>query len=258
MQEKNLPAIDAGYWVAIVAASMCGANAGDLAAGPLGLGHVAGLLPLTIIFLAIVSIEKMFRFSTLFYYWFAIIVLRTMATNISDFATHDMKVPFPLLTAGLIIVMGVLIFLDRFTGVKSGTAQVRQGGWGAIPTTNWNYWVVMLAAGTLGTASGDWIAENDGLDFGVYWGSALCFPIFIAALLIASLYGRMTKPWYWVAIVACRTLGTDLGDMLVTMFRTLTPTRSMGLWLSTACTATLLCAIVYVWRHNRQAPPDVL
>ena len=228
MQEKNLPAIDAGYWVAIVAASMCGANAGDLAAGPLGLGHVAGLLPLTIIFLAIVSIEKMFRFSTLFYYWFAI------------------------------IVMGVLIFLDRFTGVKSGTAQVRQGGWGAIPTTNWNYWVVMLAAGTLGTASGDWIAENDGLDFGVYWGSALCFPIFIAALLIASLYGRMTKPWYWVAIVACRTLGTDLGDMLVTMFRTLTPTRSMGLWLSTACTATLLCAIVYVWRHNRQAPPDVL
>jgi len=39
MHIRNVPRIDAGYG-AIVAASMCGTNAGDLAAGPLGLGQV--------------------------------------------------------------------------------------------------------------------------------------------------------------------------------------------------------------------------
>ena len=58
MHTRNLPAIDAGYWAAIVAASICGTNTGDLAAGPLGMGHVRGLLPLGVIFLAIVWAEK--------------------------------------------------------------------------------------------------------------------------------------------------------------------------------------------------------
>ena len=52
MRARNLPTIDAGYWAAIVAASMCGTNAGDLAAGPLGLGHVRGILPIALVFLA--------------------------------------------------------------------------------------------------------------------------------------------------------------------------------------------------------------
>ena len=245
MQSKNLPVIDAGYWAAIIAASMCGANAGDLAAGPLGLGHVAGLLPMATIFTAIVFIERAATFTTVLYYWLAIIVLRTMATNIADFATHDLKVSFPLLEAGLIVFMGVMIWFERRQRPD------QQGLWGGLPATNWSYWIVMLAAGTLGTALGDWVAEKDGLDFGVYWGSAICTPVFIATLFLATRFGRMTKPWYWAAIVACRTLGTDLGDMLVTLLRTMTPTRSMGLWVSTACTAALLAGIVYVWNRRR-------
>ena len=91
MHTRNLPTIDAGYWAAIVAASICGTNTGDLAAGPLGLGHVRGILPLAAIFLAIVWAEKMLDWTTVAFYWLAIIVLRTMATNIADFATHDLE-----------------------------------------------------------------------------------------------------------------------------------------------------------------------
>src|SRR5882757_5592174 len=96
MRIQNLPRIDAGYWAAIVAASMCGTNAGDLAAGPLGLGHVRGILPITLVFLAIIWAEKALNWTTVAFYWLAIIVLRTMATNIADFATHDMKVSYPV------------------------------------------------------------------------------------------------------------------------------------------------------------------
>jgi hypothetical protein len=103
MRRRNLPTIDAGYWAAIVAASICGTNTGDLAAGPLGMGHVRGIIPLTAIFLAVVWAEKLLNLTTVAFYWLAIIVLRTMATNIADFATHDLKLSYavfvPLLAA---------------------------------------------------------------------------------------------------------------------------------------------------------------
>src|SRR6266446_7291711 len=114
MRTQNLPTIDAGYWAAIVAASICGTITGDLAAGPLGLGHVSGLLPLGALFLAIIWAERMLDWTTVAFYWLAIIVLRTMATNIADFATHDLKLAYPLFVLLLIAFMGVMIWADRF------------------------------------------------------------------------------------------------------------------------------------------------
>ena len=114
MRTQNLPTIDAGYWATIVAASICGTITGDLAAGPLGLGHVRGILPLAVIFLAVVWIEKMLDWATVLFYWLAIILLRTMATNIADFATHDMKLSYPVFVGFLIALMGVMIWADRF------------------------------------------------------------------------------------------------------------------------------------------------
>jgi hypothetical protein len=47
----------------------------------------------------------------------------------------------------------------------------------------------------------------------------------------------------------CRTWGTDLGDMLVVLFRKVT-TRPTALWISTAITAALLVSVVF-WRHTQ-------
>ena len=257
MQTRNLPTIDAGYWAAIVAASMCGANSGDLASGPLGLGHVKGLLPMAIVFLAIIWAEKTLKWTTMAFYWLAIIVLRTMATNLADYATHDLKLSYVAFEVALAIFMGVMVWLDKASGAEAAGIVGKDGVWRSLPATNWNYWITMLAAGTLGTAIGDWIADKNELNFGVYWGSVLCVPIFVVSLWLAMNVGKLAKPWYWLVIVACRTLGTDLGDMLVAMFRTVTPTRPMGLWISTICTALLLTAIIYFWKQKevRQLKP---
>src|SRR6202035_4202737 len=82
MNPKNLPTIDARYWTAILAASMCGANTGDFASRILGLGHTRGLLPFALIFGLILWAERRSRKATELYYWLAIIVLRTAATNL--------------------------------------------------------------------------------------------------------------------------------------------------------------------------------
>src|SRR5215467_8664417 len=143
MQTRNLPAIDAGYWAAIVAASICGTNTGDLAAGPLGLGHVRGLLPLMAVFLVIVWAEKMLDWTTVAFYWLAIIVLRTMATNIADLATHDLKLSYPVFVLLVIAFMSLMIWADRFR--IGTTAQRAAAASASLPATDWSYWVVMLA-----------------------------------------------------------------------------------------------------------------
>src|SRR5690349_1269073 len=64
MQPRNLPPINARYWTAILAASMCGANTGDFASRILGLRHTRGLLPLGLLFLAIVWAERRSKVAT--------------------------------------------------------------------------------------------------------------------------------------------------------------------------------------------------
>src|SRR5207245_2538642 len=142
-----------------------------LAAGPLGLGHVRGILPLGVIFLAIIWAEKTINWTTVAFYWLAIIVLRTMATNIADFATHDLKLSYPVFVLVVIAFMGAMLWADRFR--TETMAQRAAGSYAGLPTTDWSYWVVMLAAGVLGTALGDWLADAGP---GVYWASLICMP----------------------------------------------------------------------------------
>ena len=247
MRRRNLPTIDAGYWAAIVAASICGTNTGDLAAGPMGLGHVRGILPLAAIFLAVICAEKLLDWTTVAFYWLAIIVLRTMATNIADFATHDLKLSYPAFVLLLIGFMAVMIGADTFR--TDNAPQRAAASISFLPNADWSYWIVMLTAGVLGTALGDWLAEAGR---GVYWASLIAMLLFVGTVWAAYQYGP-SKAWYWIAIAACRTWGTDLGDMLVALLRSAT-SRPVALWASTAISAALLTSIIYFWTRREVAP----
>ncbi len=74
------------YWVALSIASVFGANTGDFVAKYLHLGHAGGLLPLAAILAVILVAERRDTTVHQAYYWLAIIVNRTAATNLADFA----------------------------------------------------------------------------------------------------------------------------------------------------------------------------
>jgi uncharacterized membrane-anchored protein len=243
MSPKNLPTIDARYWTAILAASMCGANTGDFASRILGLGHWRGLLPLAMIFLTIVWAEKRSKITAEAYYWLAIIVLRTGATNLADLGTHDLRLGYFLCMGLLAALMVLMLLIDRARGVQPIGVAGPDGRWHSLPATDWSYWITMLAAGTLGTAAGDWVAEETLLGLG--YGSLVLVVALIAAWFVSDQFGKMTKPWYWLTIVAARTAGTTLGDLLASR-RGL----NLGLWVSTICTSLLLAGILILWRRR--------
>jgi uncharacterized membrane-anchored protein len=244
MAPKNLPTIDARYWTAILAASMCGANMGDFASRILGLGHTRGLLPLALVFLAIVWAERRSTITAEAYYWLAIIVLRTGATNLADLMTHDLKLGYSLCMSALVAVMIAMMLLDRARGVEPIGVAGPDGRWSSLPATDTSYWITMLAAGTLGTAAGDWVAEETPLGLG--YGSLVLVAVLLVTWLVSDQFGKMTKPWYWLTIVAARTAGTTLGDLLASR-------RGLGLGLvtSTICTSLLLAGILVLWPRRR-------
>lgn len=246
MSPKNLPTIDARYWTAILAASMCGANTGDFASRILGLGHTRGLLPFALVFLLIVWTERRSRVATEAYYWLAIIVVRTAATNLADLGTHDLKLGYFLCIGLLAALMVLMLLIDRWRGVEPSAIAGADGRSYALPATDWSYWITMLAAGTLGTAAGDWVSEQTPLGLG--YGSLVLVVVLLAVWFVSDRFGKMTKPWYWLTIVAARTAGTTLGDLLASR-RGL----ALGLVVSTICTSALLAGIVILWRR-RNAP----
>ena len=244
MNPRNLPAIDARYWTAIVAASMCGANTGDFASRFLHLGHTNGLLPFAVIFALILWAERHSRWTTELWYWLAIIVVRTAATNLADLLTHDLRLGYIAVELGLAALMVVVLLADRTRGAAPGP------GGRMLPDADLPYWIVMLAAGTLGTALGDWVADE--LALGLVYGSLVLVVILGVVLFIATSYGAMTKPWYWLSIVAARTAGTTLGDLLASRHG-----LNLGLPLSTLCTSLLLVSILVLWRSDRRETSGV-
>src|SRR5216683_6193277 len=232
VQVKNLPTIAPRYWTAILVASMAGANMGDFFSRTLHLGHWRGLLPLAVIFALILWAESRAKVATEAYYWLAIIVIRTAATNLADLASQDLRLGHGFIEAGLTALLIVIVMADRARG-RSATA-ARSAGGRNLPATDAPYWAAMLVAGTLGTASGDFTAGD--LGFGLGLGSIVLAAILGGVLLMSGRFGGMTKPWYWASIVAARTAGTTMGDFVANP-------HGLGLSLSTVSTCGLLAGI---------------
>jgi uncharacterized membrane-anchored protein len=68
--------------------------------------------------------------------------------------------------------------------------------------------------------------------------------LFAVVLIVSWRFGGMSKPWYWASIVAARTAGTTLGDLLASRHG-----LDLGLPLSTSLTASTLAMIVLFWPH---------
>src|SRR5262249_34372802 len=205
----------------------------------LHLGHARGLVPLAALFLVILWAERRAKRATEAYYWLAVIVIRTAATNLSDLGIHDFKLSYalvePAITALLIAIVSVDVGRDRSA---AGVALPDGRAWN-LPATDAIYWVTLLIAGILGTASGDFTARILGLGY----GSIILAAAYGIVLLASARFGDMSKAWYWASIVAARTAGTTMGDLVA---------RHQGLTFSTVCTGLVLASIVLLWREKRK------
>ena len=238
MQDRHLPSLGPRFWAALCLASIFGANMGDYFAHNLGLGHVAGLPFLAVAFALVLVVERFDRAVHEVYYWVAIILVRTAATNLGDFFAGDLKLPRPWVMAGLIVLLAIVVAIAARTVWRTVSAEVR------VLRADAAYWLAMLVAGTLGTVMGDYVSHN--LHLGDLWGSvALSVPLLVL-FAIGSRGLIWSLPFYWVTVVMVRAAGTLVGDYFAGR-------KMLGLPLSTLVTGVVFVGLLVVWRERRVA-----
>jgi uncharacterized membrane-anchored protein len=244
MQPNHLPALGARYWSALCVASIFGANMGDFFARNLGLGHLAGLPFLAAALAVVIAAERFDRMRHQSYYWIAVIIVRTAATNFADFACGDMKLPRLWVMAALAILLAAAVWLSwqfawRWLADKADN----------VLRADLGYWVCMFIAGTLGTVIGDFCSYNMGLDDAR--ASALLSPIVALLFLIGRRGPLRLLPFYWLTVVAIRAAGTAVGDLI-------SGRHMLGLPLSTAATGVLFVVLLMVWKETARPETAVV
>jgi uncharacterized membrane-anchored protein len=245
MQQIHLPTLGARYWAALCLASIFGANMGDFFARNLGLGHVNGLPFLVLALAIVVASERFDRSVHQVYYWTAIIIVRTGATNFADFACGDMKLPRLLVIVGLAVLLVVALwaswqFAWRRRSDKSNASD-------SVLRADLGYWISMFVAGSLGTVIGDYCSHD--LHLGDGGASLLLSPILALLFVVARNGWLQSLPYYWVTIVAVRAAGTAVGDFVASR-------NMLGLPLSTLVTGVLFIALLAIW--NEPAPSKLV
>jgi uncharacterized membrane-anchored protein len=100
------------------------------------------------------------------------------------------------------------------------------------------YWLTILFSNTLGTALGDYLADDSGLGFA---GSAILIGATILLVVAAKYYTKIsTVLLFWIAFVLTRPFGATFGDLLTK------PIDKGGLNLGTIGSSSVLFAILTI------------
>jgi uncharacterized membrane-anchored protein len=102
------------------------------------------------------------------------------------------------------------------------------------------YWLAITFSQTLGTALGDWAADDTGLGYG---GGAMVFGTRLAALAAADFFTKISRVvLFWTAFILTRPLGATVGDFLDK------PVSDGGLALSLPIASAVIAAFIVVCR----------
>ncbi|HVR89547.1 MAG TPA: hypothetical protein VHG29_00445 [Novosphingobium sp.] len=215
---SKVPAVTLGFWIIKILATTLGETGGDSVsmtwlgettpgAGAAGLnGYLVGTAIFGAILIVLVWTQiRAPRFNP-WLYWATIIASTTAGTTLADFATRSIGMGYP---GGSLLLLGCVLITLALWHRRLGTVSVSSI---TSAPAEWFYWTTITFSQTLGTALGDWAADDGGLG---YLGGAALFGGALA--VIAALYYRSRinhVALFWAAFILTRPLGATVGDFL--------------------------------------------
>ena len=203
---SKVPAVTLGFWVIKILATTLGETGGDTVTMTMNLGYLTGSL----IFLSLLVVMIVFQITAKkfhpFLYWATIVASTTAGTTMADFADRSLGIGY--MGGSVLLLLCVLAVLGLW---------YRSQGSVAVDTVNTPkveafYWATITFSQTLGTALGDWTADDTGLG---YEGAALVFGAALAIVGGAYFWTRISHVLlFWAAFILTRPLGATVGDWL--------------------------------------------
>jgi len=110
-----------------------------------------------------------------------------------------------------------------------------------VPQVTFVFWLIKIAATTLGETGGDAVSMS--MDLGYLVGTAIFAASFIAAVYVQVVAKRFHPVIYWVTIIASTTVGTTLADYA---------DRSLGIGYTggTTLLAALVALSLFAWHRT--------
>jgi len=182
---SKVPEVTIVFWIIKIAATTLGETGGDTVTMTLGWGYLIG----TAIFFAALVILVIWQILAEkfhpYLYWATIIASTTAGTTMADFADRSLGIGY---LGGSLLLFTCLMAVLTLWRWSLGSISVDTV---TTPKAEAFYWAAITFSQTLGTALGDWIADDKGLG---YDGGALVFACGLAVL--AALY-FLTNVSHW-------------------------------------------------------------
>ena len=218
------------FWLMKICATTLGETAGDLLSMTLDVGYAVSSLLLIGLFLVTLVAQLRARAFHPLLYWTVILSTSTAGTTISDYMDRTLGLGY---AKGSLILVSCLALVLATWRWSEGTLSVN-----AVETRRAEgfYWIAILCSNTLGTALGDYLADDSGLGF---LGGALLIGAAIALTALAYRFTRLDRVvLFWIAFVLTRPFGATFGDLLTK------PAARGGIDLGTVGSSAVLAAIL--------------
>ncbi len=203
---NKLPQITIGFWIMKICATTLGETAGDLLSMTLNVGYAMSSIILISLFLISLSGQLFVKKYIPFIYWTVILATSTAGTTISDYMDRTLGLGY---ASGSTILLTLLIttLYIWYSNERSLSVENIKSFKGEL-----FYWTAILISNTLGTALGDFLADNSGLGFA---GGAVFISTLLVLVILAHFFTKTSSIFlFWIAFVLTRPFGATFGDLL--------------------------------------------
>jgi uncharacterized membrane-anchored protein len=139
-------------------------------------------------------------------YWTVILLTSTAGTTMSDYMDRTLGLGYATGSLMLTAILLAIFAFWRYSGESFSVDNIR------TLKVELLYWIAILFSNTLGTALGDFLADDSGLGFA---GGAFLIGGLLLLVVIAAFYTRISKALlFWIAFVLTRPFGATFGDVL--------------------------------------------
>jgi len=230
---NKVAAVTFYFWIIKICATTLGETAGDLLSMTMDVGYGFSTVILLGLFLVSVIAQLMASKFNAVLYWTVILTTSTAGTTMSDFMDRTLGLGYAngslILSSGLLLVLAIWHVSEKTISVSN------------IQTTRAEmfYWLAILFSNTLGTALGDFLADDSGLGF---LGGAGLIAGLIGLVVLANYCTQLNRVMlFWIAFVLTRPFGATFGDFLTK------PIEKGGLDYGTVGSSVILASLLAIF-----------
>ena len=203
---SKVPAVTLGFWTIKILATTLGETGGDTVTMTMNLGYLTGTFIFLSALLVLVFIQIRAKKFHPMLYWATIVASTTAGTTMADFADRSLGIGYA--GGSAVLLLCVLAVLWIWFHAEGSVSVITVN----TPRAEAFYWATITFSQTLGTALGDWMADDTGLG---YTGAALVFGAALAIVAAAYFWTSISHvTLFWAAFILTRPLGATVGDYL--------------------------------------------